>query len=368
MALSRGSKTFVVLLVLAFALVGGGLYWVNLQLSGMPGPGDPVEIAVGEGATAATIGETLEDRGVVRNALAFRLMARSRDLDERLLAGTYELETGMSVDEAIDTILGGPREPDRLRVTVQEGLSVPLTLERLAEQTPHAVEDYRAVLERTVTAGSGADGALTLPGWVPDLSSFGPEVAHPVEGLLFPETYFFEGDASPATILQRMVNELGSRMEDVVSEDGSALGEADLSRYEAAIVASLVERETRVNDERATVAGVIHNRLAEGQPLQIDATVLYALGRYKDLVLTEDTEVDSPYNTYQGAGLPPTPIAGFGEASLRAAAAPADVPYRYYVLRAPECDGSHVFAETLEEHNANKSDYIDAGRCGAGSD
>lgn len=356
---SRTAVVVAAVLLAAAAVVGGGLWWVDQQLSGVPGPGEPVEFTIEEGATAAQVGAALEERGVVRNGLGFRLVARSRDLDSRLLAGTYDLETGMSVDEAINALLAGPREPEALRFTVREGLSVPLTLAELADQTPHGVGDYRAVLDARLEAGGNAPDLLRLPEWLPDPSRLPDTVRDPFEGMLFPETYAVPVDAGPRVVLQRMVDQLAEEMREQVEDlDASR----DLDRYRAMIIASLIERETRVADERGTVSGVIHNRLEAGMPLQIDATVLYALGRHRERVLTEDTEVASPYNTYQHPGLPPSPIAGFSAASLDAALRPADVEFRYYVL-SPECDGSHVFATSLDEHRENVAAYRDAGRC-----
>jgi UPF0755 protein len=118
--------------------------------------------------------------------------------------------------------------------------------------------------------------------------------------------------------------------------------------HQIVTVASMIERETKVADERPTVAAVIYNRLERRMPLQIDATVLYALGRHKSVVTLRDLEVDSPYNTYRRVGLPPGPICSPGLASIEAAAKPADAPYLYYVLKP---DGRHHFSRTLEEHN-----------------
>lgn len=354
MAMSRGSKIFLVLLVLGLVAVGGVLAYASYLLGGEPGEGEPVTIEVKSGATANGIGIVLSEQDVVRSALAFRLVARSKGLDSQLQAGTYELETGMTVEEAIDGLLAGPREAETFRVLVPEGLTVLETLERLAAQSEHNVEDYRAVLEAR---------SLSLPEWVPDLSSFGPDVREPYEGLLFPETYDFKIGTGPQQILQRMVDQLAKTVDAVAESQVQEMEEAGYSRYEVLIAASLIERETRVDDERGTVAGVVFNRLEAERPLQIDATVLYALGPpYKDRVLFEDLEVESPYNTYQVTGLPPTPISGVGRASIQAAFDPLEVEFLYYVLDA-DCSGRHVFSTSLEEHNRNVKAFRDAGRC-----
>lgn len=362
MALSTGSKVFMVFLLLAIGGAGGALWYANDQLQGEPGEGTPVEIEIPQGASAAQIGSILAEEGVVKNALAFRLVARTRNAV--FIAGEYELETGMSVDEAIDTIVEtGPRIPETIRFTVIEGQTVKQTLDQLATQfADYSVDDFRSVLDARIASGLNAEGTLQLPEWVPDLSKFPPEVREPFEGLLFPETYEILREATPQQVLQRMVNQLTSVVDAIPQERVQATQDAGLDRYQAVILASLIERETRVDEERPKVSSVIHNRLREGQLLQIDATVLYAMGEQKERVLSEDLEFPSPYNTYQNAGLPPTPISGVGRASIEAAFNPADTGDFYYVL-SPECDGSHRFAPTLDEHNRNVQAFRDAGRC-----
>jgi UPF0755 protein len=364
-ALSTGSKVFLALLVLVFGLVGGGLWWVNDQISGEPGEGDPVTITIAGGATAGRIGEVLVSESVVKNATAFRLIARNRDLDRNLQAGSYEFRTGMSIDEAIDVLLAGPPEREQIRFRVEEGLTVAQVLERLGEQfDAHSAADFRAVLDERLDAGGNGEGMLRLPEWVPPLDEFGPEVREPFEGLLFPQTYDVFAEATPVEILQKMVDQLDAVVSGIPEDQVAAAEARGLATYDVVVLASLVERETRVEGERPTVAGVLTNRLDEGMLLQVDATCLYALGEHRERVLQADCEVDSPYNTYVTAGLPPTPISNVGRASLEAAFAPEEHDLRFYVL-APGCDGTHAFAPTLDEHNRNVQAFRDAGRCGA---
>ena len=362
MALSRSSKVFLGIVVVIVAVVVAGLWYVNDQLGGVPGEGDPVSVTVPKGASAAQVGQLLASEHVVKSALAFRLVARSRGLGSSLRAGDYDFQTGMSVDEAIGVLQDGPKIPEGIRFTVPEGLTVTDTLDRLAKQTPYTVQDYQQVLQKRLDAGGNADGTLQLPSWVPDLKSFPPAVRQPFEGLLFPNTYEVSADASAQDVLQKMVDQLTKVVSQISPDDVAKAKKAGLDRYQALIVASLIERETRVADERPKVAGVIYNRLAKDMPLQIDATVLYARGEHTDRVLTQDTEIDSPYNTYKVSGLPPTPISGMGQSAIQAAFAPANHDFLYYVLQ-PGCNGRHVFAATLEEHNKNVQAFRDAGGC-----
>lgn len=364
MALSTGSKVFIVILILIGGGVGGGLYYVNDQLEGEPGEGELVEIEIESGTSVSALSEQLEEAGIVKNATFFRLVAGSRGLADDLKAGTFELETGLSVDEAIEALRGGPRQQEQVRFGFAEGLAVPVTLESLAADfEERTVADFEAVLQDTM---AGGDDGLSLPDWFPALDDIDTSGApHPLtafEGVLWPNTYDVFATATDREVLQRTVNQLAREMEAIPAEQVAALEEQGLSRYDAMIIASLIERETRVDEERPRVASVILNRLEDGMPLQIDATVLFAKGQWAERVLTSDTEIESRWNTYQVAGLPPTPISGFGRAALRAVFAPEDTDFRFYVL-SPECDGSHQFAETLDEHNANVRAFRDAGGC-----
>lgn len=364
MALSKGSKAFLIalfgLLAVAGIVVGGGWWWVDQQVSGVPGEGDPVEFEIPEGASAGSIGESLAEQDVIRNSLAFRIIARTRGVDASFSAGTYELETGMSVDEVLATLGEGPLPPEVTRFTIPEGLTVDQTLARVSDATQFDESEFRDVLQATREDPSG--GPLRLPDWMPPLDEF-PEDVQVFEGLLFPKTYEFDPDeATPASILQALIDQTEVA---VASASPSAVADAEadgIDAYRALIIASLVEREARVPGEWKEIAAVIRNRLDEGMLLQIDATLLYAAGNPEGGPSAVDTDVESPYNTYQNPGLPPTPISGARPEAIQAAFDPAETPYLFYVV-SPECDGSHRFAETNDEHNENVQAYRDAGRC-----
>lgn len=368
MALSRGSKWFLGFLLVVAGGVGAGILWLQDALPDVDPieAGQPVTLTVESGESVRSVADRLAEDGVVRNSTTFRIAASDAELANTLQPGEYDLETGMESEAVIEVLLAGPTRGGPtagIRFTVQEGLSVERTLERLAEQfDEYDLDAFRTVLDERTAAGGNDDGVLRLPDWVPEPADAPAAVEQPYEGLLFPETYEVPGDTTPLQIVQRMVDQLESVMAEVPQEAVDATAERGLDRYQALTLASLVERETRVDDERPQVAGVIMNRLGEGMRLQIDATVLYAIDEERDIVRTEDTEVDHPYNTYVIDGLPPSPISGVGGASLLAAFQPGDVSALYYVL-APACDGSHAFADTLDEHNANVAEFREAGRC-----
>lgn len=362
MRLSRGSRWFMAFAVLLLAGIAGALWWADTNLfdDGIE-PGQPVEYTVERGQTVRGVGEDLGELGVLRSPVRFRLAADDAELSDSLQPGVFELETGMEIDAVIDVLAAGPVAPPTVRFTVQEGLTVAETLERLDTQfEAFALAEFEEVLADRRAAGENGPGLLRLPGWVPEPGEVEAEF-EAFEGLLWPQTYEVEDSARPLEVLQRMVDQLTTEVQALPEEARAEVADDEL--YERLIVASLIERETRVDEERGTVAGVIANRLEEDMRLQVDATVVYAReGENGALVTTEDTEIDDPYNTYQIEGLPPTPISGVGTAALRAAFAPDEVPFLFYVLD-PSCDGSHRFAETLEEHNANVEAFREGGRC-----
>jgi UPF0755 protein len=363
-ALSRGSKWFLAVTLLGVAGIAAGLWWLdeNVFVDDVE-PGIAVEYDVTRGQSVRDVGDDLAELGVVRSSVQFRLAAADEGLDRTMQPGRYEFETGMEIDDAVGVLAAGPLAPLTIRFTVPEGLTVAQTLDRLAEQFPaFTAADFRAVLDARTAAGENGGGNLVLPDWVPEPAETDPGI-EPYEGLLFPETYDVNDDASPREVLQRMIDQLVTTMGSVSDEALATAADRGIDRYDALILASLIERETRVDDERRTVAAVIENRLIDGMRLQIDATVVYALGAAPTAVVTlEDLEVDHPHNTYRIDGLPPTPIAGAGRASIEAAFDPADVSFRFYVL-SDACDGTHVFADTLEEHNVNVEAYRAVDRC-----
>jgi UPF0755 protein len=342
----------VALVALAGVIVVGGASYLGRVVGNAIGPedasdspvdvepGQPVTVEIPSGTSGQEIGAILVANGVVRSTLEFEVAVRDVDAAQRLQAGTYEFTTLMDPADVVAELVTGPT-PSVIRVTVIEGLRVEEILVALAERTGHDFAEFESALltGKVSTSLKRMPAQPTLADW---------------EGLLFPDTYEFRRTAEPASILQRLASTMEQRVNSV---DWSQWEELGHTPYEGIVVASLIESEVKVDDERVLVSSVIRNRLADGIPLEIDATVLYALGT-RDVALF-DREYDSPYNTYARQGLPPTPISAPGKASLEAAAAAASTPYYYYVLA--DADGNHAFAETIEEHNANVQAARDAG-------
>jgi UPF0755 protein len=323
----RAGRSSLILFLLVLLLATGaiGAYRWATDASG---PTRPVALQIPKGATAAQVADILEGSEVIRSGLAFRIAARLRGLTADIQAGRYELTTNMSVTEVLDALEKGPLVEDVVSVTFPEGLELP-------EVAQIASEDLRIAVEDFVREATG--GRYSLPPYL-------PEETETVEGFLFPKTYDFAMDSSPGQVIARL---LGQFETEVRALPWGRAKEIGLTPYEVVIVASMIEREARIPGDRAKVSAVIHNRLAEGMMLQIDATVQYALPGENRTLTFDDLEYESPYNTYLHEGLPPTPVASPGLASLRAALSPADEAYLYYFV-VDEETGAHRFYETEE--------------------
>lgn len=307
--------------------MGGGAWTYVGWALGPVGTGPAVQVTIPQGASTPQIAQTLRERGLIRDAWAFRMLARWQGLEARLQAGEYRF----APDEGARRILSRLAAGDVVRypVTIPEGYTVAQIGEALARAG-------LADRERFLRFAHEADRF-----WIPQMRG---NATGSLEGYLFPDTYLLPRGLPEERIVQMMVN----RFREAAGALLAGPLPLGLTAHEVVTVASLVEREARLAPERARIAGVIYNRLQRGMRLEVDATVLYALGRHKDVVLYRDLEVDSPYNTYRFAGLPPGPIANPGLAAIEAAVRPEAHDFLYYVART---DGSHVFSRTLEEHN-----------------
>lgn len=298
--------------------------------------GEEASFVVPTGATASGIAAELEETGLVATAGIFERAVRTANVADQLKAGEYVLVGGMSTDEIIEVLVLGPPPAETYRVTIIEGLRMTEILEALAKQTPYTVEELRTPL---------LDGSVTsdyLPDSVPG-DDTDPVTAW--EGLLFPATYDFLEQATATRVLQRLSNEMETRMARV---DWSELEARGLTPYDGIIIASLIEKEAKLAEDRPLISSVIENRIEENMRLQIDATVIYALGENPGRVLDVHLETDSPWNTYRNNGLPPTPIGAVRDDSLEAAAQPGESDYLFYVV--VDENGGHGFSETIEEH------------------
>ena len=330
----RAVVAAVILAVIGMMIYRGAHSWFAGQLDPDGEPGAEVSVVIESGATTGEIATTLELAGVIPNSTFFRYYAEWKDLGN-FQAGEYRLRENMSADEAIAVLDLGPKQIEYGEFLIPEGLWVSEILDRTAAQIPGiTVADLEAALD------SGAVQPRYRP---PGNTSW--------EGLLYPAKYFIEQDITAPEVLAKMSNEFAA----VTGELGYGAAERthNMSAYEVIIIASLVEAEAKTEADRPKIAAVIYNRLNEGMPLGIDATLIYGKGVRGEVPTREELDTPGPYNTRhpESRGLPPTPIAAPGRASLEAAMNPTPGPWLYYVRIDDE--GNHAFATTIEEHNEN---------------
>lgn len=294
-----------------------------------------------------SIAEKLEEAGLIRYKWFFRVFAAFCDAENEIGIGTYELNTDMDYRALITGMhsSSGNMNADTVRVTIPEGYTVAQTIALLAK---NEVNTEEALLEAAKTA--------TFDYSFIDNDS---EDISRLEGYLFPDTYEFYIGHDPEGALEKLLSNFDRKM----TEDRLAqVEDSGYSLAEIITIASLIEKETDGTDQ-SMIASVIYNRLNDSgshgtyKMLNIDASLLYALPDHTGAITNEDKAVDSPYNLYKYAGLPPTPIANPGTASIDAALYPSSSDYYYYALGK---DGKHHFSKTLEEHNAflSSSDYV----------
>ncbi len=320
------------LAILVVVGLGGGL-WLYRQVDPGGGPGAKVVVDVEPGTSVVGVAAQLAAKGVVSSARIFRIYLKLEGAGT-IQAGEYELRKNLSMGEARAALRRGPSIKFQ-KLTIPEGLTLDQIGDRVGALPGRNKQTFLAA----------ARSGTVRSKWQPPGNSS-------LEGLLFPDTYLITDKEDDTAVLRRLV----ARFDQVADEVGlgAAAPPTHLGPYQLIVGASLVESEAKVPEDRPLIASVISNRLQKGMKLQIDATVLYALGGHKDRVLNKDLEVDSPYNTYKVDGLPPTPISAPGRASLEAMLHPADTTFLYYVLT--DKSGKHAFATTPSEFEALKAE------------
>ena len=283
-----------------------------------------VRVSIPPGSSFGAAIDSLDRAGVISWPKLFGLYASARGRDRDLKAGTYAFEPGTSWNGVLDALTRGKGLVHT--VTIPEGFALTSIAPLLGKALSVPADSVMAAASDTALRNR-----LDVP--TPTL-----------EGYLFPDTYTFAEGTSPEEAVRMLV----ARFERVWKPEWDArLQELTMSRHDIMTLASIVEKEARLAEERPVISAVYHNRLRIGMALQADPTVQYALGRHVDRVLYKDLEVDSRYNTYKHVGLPPGPIASPGAASIEAALYPAKVPYLFFVAHP---DGHHEFRQTFSEH------------------
>jgi len=281
---------------------------------------DSIMVNIERGMSSQQVATVLVEDNVISNDLIFRILLKYHNVENKIKAGEYEFEPRVSMLEVMDKLLKG--DVVYYKVTIPEGYTVGQVLYVLSMNDKLSGE-----YEKT-----------------------------PSEGMILPETYTFQKNEDRNFIINRAIQAMNAKLQEMWNNRDDNLPYKNM--YELLIMASIIEKETSVDSERALVASVFVNRLRKGMKLQTDPSVIYALTEGKEelkrLLTRKDLMIDNEYNTYRYVGLPPTPICNPGEASLYAAAHPADTEYLYFVANG---DGGHNFAKSLREHNHNVANW-----------
>lgn len=333
---------FVILGMAVFLLLYPLFYPLSLKDVPKPPLGEGVSFYIYPGEDIGTVAKRLEDLKIIKDSAIFLTEAKKRGLSIR--AGGYFLFQGMSVYDSIDVLA---KRPLLERVTIPEGLTAPEIAKILVQR--EVLSSEREFLELVLNGKEVFKGFK----YIKEIPSRG------VEGYLFPETYYFPKRSSPKEIIYAMLRNFERA---ITPEMLAKLPKLGLSFHEVITLASIVEREGQRQDEYPIISGVFYNRLKRGMKLESCATVEYLLPEKKKRLTLTDLKIDSPYNTYLYAGLPPAPICNPGLKAIRAAFFPAEVDYLYFVSKG---DGSHHFSRTYEEHLEAKDRYL--GRPGQGN-
>lgn len=334
----RAARRRVTLIVTALALVvlgvGASIAYNFVQgfessettIADFEGPGQgTVQVVVEQGATGADIASALYDAGVIASTQAFIVEANNNPDSASIVPGYYFMHREMKAEYALAALLD-PSNRDVRSITIPEGKTLEYYKQSIANLTGASEDEVQAAMDNTEALGLPAEADGNLEGW------------------LFPAKYDFNPGVAPQDVLSRMVDQTLRVLDDN--------GVAPEDRERILTVASLVEREAKLADDRPVIASVIYNRLDIDMKLQLDSTVKYLSP--SEGVFTSDDEraIDSPYNTYANPGLPPGPIAGPGESSIKAAIHPADTDYIYFVT-VNLTTGETKYASDLPTHNAN---------------
>lgn len=339
----------VIILVAVIALYFGGTYAYKIGYDFMgKSPSSKenvveVKITIPQGASTKTIAKILKENELINSTLYFRMSAKMSGNDSKFQFGEYTLDTGMDEEAIMNALMTNGQKKETIKFTIPEGYTIQQIADKLEEEGIVTANDFMNTVQHGTYSYKFLEG-------VPDRNT-------KLQGYLFPNTYEVYKDATAEDIVIMMLDEFDRVFKDEYYLRAEELG---MTVDEIVTMASVIEREVRVDDERKKVSGVIYNRLDIGMKLEMCSTVIYALDKPKDFnknkLLYADLLTDSPYNTYMYEGLPIGPISNPGEASIIAALYPEEHDYLFFVLVNEET-GEHEFNKTLDEHNAAKYQY-----------
>ena len=343
----RGPHPAVIAAIITVALIIGGLYWLNSAYDKSLKPIDPgntaeITIEVPEGASTTTIARILKENGLISNESFFRLHCKRMEYDGQFKQGSYVLSKSMSTDDIAAELIKGTMMAETKRFTIPEGFNITQIARVLSEKGIVSELDFYNEIR------DGDFDYAFLEGCPP-----GDER---LEGFLYPETYEIYADATAHDIVSKMLAQFDALFKDEYYGLAAAMG---MSVRDIVTMGSIVERESIAAEERPIMSRVFYNRIEQGTPLESCATIQYILGEPKEFLTIEDTQLESPYNTYLHEGLPPGPICNPRMDSIYAALDPDDNDYIYFVLSA-DLDGTHRFSSDYNEFLRNKDAYYAA--------
>ncbi|GMA99168.1 aminodeoxychorismate lyase [Pelosinus sp. IPA-1] len=319
-----------ILLVFVFLCLGNVIYRLTQPVNAPVA--EKAVIVVKTGMAANEIGELLYQQGIIKSVLAFHAVAKMQGLANSLQAGEYVINKNMTIQQIVAMLAKG--ETVYQQITIPEGYTVDQIAKLIQEKQLGSAEKFKALAKKSNVFS------------YPYMMNYNANIVYKVEGYLFPNTYQISKGATEEQLLNMMLTQFDKEFSESMRERATAIG---LSVKDVIILASLVEKEAQIEDDRPIIAGVFLNRLKQEMPLQSCATIQYILGYPKVELSVEDTEISSPYNTYQHMGLPPGPIANPGMAAINAVLYPKETSFIYFVA---DKQGTHHFSKTYEEHLA----------------
>lgn len=342
--------TFLILICLMAGTAGGFLLYLGNELSPVEATNEEKHFVVPNGISSARIANILEDEGLIKSGTVFSYYLKYKKEGAGFKAGEYAMSPGITIGRIIEMLNNGEIViPKTFTVTIPEGL----TIEEIADvlsKSGHVDRVKFLELAKNPSLLKPSEGLVVPPfvAQIPDIEG----TKFRLEGYLFPETYEMLTDISTDDVVVRLLQQLSKKLGSLPEDWSEQLEKNKVSFHELMTIASLVEREVILDEERPIVAGVIYNRLVKKMPLQIDATVQYALDEHKERLLIEDTKKESPYNTYLNVGIPPGPIASPSINAIKAALYPEETKFFYYVTKKDGTNG-HLFADTYKKHQSN---------------
>jgi len=302
-----------------------------------PGSKEQISIVIPTGTGTEGIASILAENQLIDNIKVFKLESKMKGYDGKFKAGEYKLSPGMSMEEMMEFLISG--KTATIRFTIPEGYDIKRITEKLASE---------GLINADVFAKEIQSGQFSYK-----FLESAPAGPNRLEGYLFPETYEIFSDANEHDIIDKMLSQFNKVFTEKYYARAKELG---MSVNDVITLASIIEREAKIPEDRPIISSVFYNRLNIGMPLQSCATIQYILGEQKAVLSIKDTKIESPYNTYQNAGLPPGPIASPGADSIHSALYPKDTNYLYFLAKG---DGSHAFSVTYDQFLKDKAKYID---------